>query len=303
MKFSSSFVSLSVLAPLAAGLAVPLKREGNVTDVDVLNFALTLEHLENTFYHEALAKFSEADFTNAGHPDWIRGRFTEIAQHEQVHVDGITAAVKGMNGTPVQPCTYKFAYKGIPGFVALGNAFETVGSSAYSGAASFVSQKPVLTVAATILAVEARHSSWISGSVLDANPWSGAFEVALTPNQVFTIASSFIESCPSSNAPLPAKANPPLALSDGAKPGDKTTLTFDASTASGSKAFLVFQTSNGPVTTDIADDKTATIPSDLRGTVFAFVSSKQNATDDASVLAGPALLMFPYDAQGQLIKQ
>ncbi|KAK1232353.1 hypothetical protein PQX77_004517 [Marasmius sp. AFHP31] len=299
MKFTSSFASLSVLVTLVAGLAVPLKREGNVTDVDVLNFALTLEHLENTFYHEALAKFSEAEFENAGYSDWVRGRFTEIAQHEQVHVDGITAAVKGMNGAPVQPCKYKFPYEDVGDFVALGNAFETVGSSAYSGAASFVNQKPVLTVAATILAVEARHSSWISASVMDANPWSGAFEVALTPNQVFTIASAFIESCPSTNAPLPAKANPALALS-AAKPGEKTTLTFDAS---GSKPFLVFQTSNGPVSAEIADDKTATIPSELRGTVFAFVSSKQDATDDASVLAGPALLMFPYDAQGQLIGQ
>ncbi|KAJ8078005.1 hypothetical protein AAF712_005614 [Marasmius tenuissimus] len=293
MKFTSTFASLSVLVTLVAGFAVPLKREGSVTDVDVLNFALTLEHLENTFYHDALAKFSEDHFEQAGYPDWVRGRFTEIAQHEQVHVDGITAAVKGMNGAPVEPCKYKFPYEDVDGFIDLGNAFETVGSSAYSGAASFVNQKPVLTVAATILAVEARHSSWIGSSVKNANPWSGSFEIALTPNQVFTIAATFIESCPSSNAPLPAKANPSLALSD-PQPGEQTTLTFDASGASGSEMFLVLQTSDGPVSAAIANDKTATIPSNVRGTVFAFVSSKKDATDDASVLAGPALLMFPY---------
>ena len=129
------------------------------------------------------------------------------------------------------------------------------------------------------------------------------FQVALTPNQVFTIAAGFIESCPSSNAPLPAKANPSLALGDGAQPGQWTTLTFDASAKDGSKLYLVFQTSDGPISAEIGDDKSATLPEGLRGTVFAFVSSKQNATDDASVIAGPALLMFPYNAQGELIDQ
>ncbi|KAL0572628.1 hypothetical protein V5O48_009331 [Marasmius crinis-equi] len=302
MKFSVSFFTLSVIVPLVVGFAVPLKRSANVTDADVLNFALTLEHLENTFYHQGLANFSEEDFAAAGFSDQIRGRFSEIAQHEQVHVDGITAALTAMKASPVQPCTYNFPYTDLASFVALGNVFETVGSSAYSGAASFVSNKGVLTVAATILAIEARHSSWLSASALNANPWSGAFEVALTPNQVFTLASSFITSCPSTNAPLPATANPPLTFSACAKPGQQATLEFTPK-GDGSKAYLVFQTSDGPISVDIADDQTATLPSTLMGTVFAFVSSAENKTDDASVIAGPALLMFPFNAQGELIEQ
>ena len=35
--------------------------------VDVLNYALTLEHLEYAFYRDGLEEFSAEDFTSAGY--------------------------------------------------------------------------------------------------------------------------------------------------------------------------------------------------------------------------------------------
>lgn len=76
-------------------------------DVEILNFALTLEHLENAFYHQGLAKYSEKDFENAGHPAWTRGRFEQIAAHEKTHVDFLTAALVAAGAKTVEACEYQ----------------------------------------------------------------------------------------------------------------------------------------------------------------------------------------------------
>lgn len=53
-------------------------------DVDILNYALTLEFLERKFYQEGLANFTQADFVAAGFPDPFYANLKEIAYDEQV---------------------------------------------------------------------------------------------------------------------------------------------------------------------------------------------------------------------------
>ncbi len=69
----------------------------------MLNIALTLEHFENAFYHQALDKFDEQAFLDAGLPSWVRGRFQQIADHEATHVQLLSAA---LGDQATQPCTY-----------------------------------------------------------------------------------------------------------------------------------------------------------------------------------------------------
>jgi rubrerythrin len=76
---------------------------------EVLNFALTLEHLENDFYRKALAKYSQDDFAKAGYAPWVRGRFLQIAQHEEAHVEFLTTALKAAGIKATQACQYQLS--------------------------------------------------------------------------------------------------------------------------------------------------------------------------------------------------
>ncbi|KAK7469126.1 hypothetical protein VKT23_003617 [Stygiomarasmius scandens] len=304
MKYSPLFAFILPLLSQVAAEAHVERDDGQPEDTDpaVLNFALTLEHLECTFYHQGLDNFTQEDFESAGFEPWVRGRFQQISEHEKSHVDFLTTALKAAGATPVEPCTYNFPYTDPKSFVELSAAFETVGSSAYTGAAALINNKDYLTAAGTILVVEARHSSWVDSSVERQNAWSGPYEVPLSPNDVFTIASNFITSCPESNPPLPAKANPSLTVSADARPGGQASLTFDYSGSM--PAYLSFLTSNGPASSPITvdgDEKTAIIPDSVKGTVFAFVTSTNETVSANNTLAGPALLMYPFNANGDLI--
>ena len=71
-----------------------------------MNVALALEHLEDAFYREGLAKFSPNDFTGIGLPPFARGRFEQIGDHERIHVVFLTDALTAAGAPTVQPCTY-----------------------------------------------------------------------------------------------------------------------------------------------------------------------------------------------------
>ena len=69
------FDSNAAILARAALFATPLNAQtASVTDIDVLNYALTLERLEASFYTEGLKRFTSSDFaggtldTNLGNP-------------------------------------------------------------------------------------------------------------------------------------------------------------------------------------------------------------------------------------------
>lgn len=62
MKYSLAIAAIAGAATVIAG-PVLAERQSAITDVDILNYALTLEHLEDTFYRQGLANYTQGEPT------------------------------------------------------------------------------------------------------------------------------------------------------------------------------------------------------------------------------------------------
>lgn len=193
-------VTLGAAAALTLGLggALPMSRLNALaqdvvlaTDIDVLNYALTLEHLEYAFYRDGIGNFT---FGMDPFGQSIDTNLAAIRDHEGAHVDALTQAIASMGGSPVTEATYDFGYGTDPmTFLATAAALENTGVSAYDGAAQYIQTADLLPVAGGIVAVEARHASYLN-LVTGAEPFPNAFEQAKTPDEILQIASPFIVS-------------------------------------------------------------------------------------------------------------
>lgn len=162
------------------------------TPLDVLTYALTLEHLEHAFYRDGLARFSMADFQAAGFSDDVYGSLGLIRDHERDHVNVITGVIESLGGEPVAEASYDFGYEDVRGFLGVAAALENTGVSAYQGAAaSLIEEDDLLTAALTIHGVEARHAAYLNG-LTGESPFPEATNPTLTPDEVLAIAGPFI---------------------------------------------------------------------------------------------------------------
>lgn len=56
---------------------------------------MTLEHLEDKFYREGLANFTEAQFADAGYDAAFYANLKEVSSDESTHVKFLTTALMG----------------------------------------------------------------------------------------------------------------------------------------------------------------------------------------------------------------
>ena len=285
-------IAISVTALAAFAFAAPTKRDTTYTDADILNYALTLEHLEDAFYRGGLEKFCEEDFVNAGYT-YSFPKIETVASDEATHVKFLTDALTAAGATPVAECTYDFPYTDVASFLALASVLEGVGVSAYLGAAASIMNKGYLTAAGSILTVEARHSSYIRNAIWQ-NPFPQPFDDPLSLNSVYTLAASFIKSCPSTNPPLPLKAFPALTaksesglVSTGYHLNLTTTATIPA------KVYAYFITVTGPVDADLKKyngQLEVVVPPGIAGQSYLVLTSAKGTVTDDTIIAGPAIV-------------
>ncbi|KXT11142.1 hypothetical protein AC579_4951 [Pseudocercospora musae] len=295
--------TLAVLGLIGTTSATPLRKRQSLkdfNDFDVLNYALTLEHLEDKFYREGLANFTEAQFASAGYDSTFYSNLVKVSADETAHVTLLSGAITAAGGTPVRECTYAFGVTSPAEFVGLASVLEGVGASAYTGAASQIADKAYLTVAASILSIEARHSSYIRSSLAQV-PFPQSLENPLTPNEVFTLASPFIVSCPSTNPALPIKTYPAVAVTTtgtirtGQNISISTSPIVLAPADDKAHLYAAFITAGGPVWANMTSMGNGyafgvTIPEGVYGQSYLILNNCNDTVTDTTIIAGPALL-------------
>jgi rubrerythrin len=152
-------------------------------DVDILNFALTLEYLESSFYKGAK--------TRAKARGELKSLIELVGRDEEEHVGALTETIKKLGGKPVAEPKFDFPYSGTAGFLKLAQTFEDTGVSAYNGAAPQIKSSEVLEAAGSIVQVEARHAAAIRLQNGD-EPSPLAFDPALSEAKVLKAVEPFI---------------------------------------------------------------------------------------------------------------
>ena len=190
LKTAGMGTALAALASVTSGEAQAQAQSGDY-DVAILNFALNLEYLEAEFYQRAVygVGLDKSLTGGLGAQGGVRGGSkvafknsviqniaAEIANDEKNHVIFLKNALG--NKAVAEPIisldtsfTALAAAAGLPSgfnpyaddfsFLLAAYVFEDVGTTAYNGAAPFITNKTYLAAAASILAVEAYHAATI----------------------------------------------------------------------------------------------------------------------------------------------
>jgi len=155
------------------------------SDVDILNFALTLEYLETDFY--------QSKGKQLGLSGEAKSYARSFGAEEAEHVTALTKAIRAAGGTPVKKPTFAFPVSDQKSFLKLAYTLENVGVGAYNGAGPSLKSKELLIAAGEIVQVEARHAATVAVITHRAITPHGAFDKALTKHQVLAKAGPLIK--------------------------------------------------------------------------------------------------------------
>jgi hypothetical protein len=154
-------------------------------DVEILNFALTLEYLESDFYN---VKGKEIHLTGAA-----KSYAKMFGEQEADHVKALTTTIKALGGKPVAKPTFVIPANSQSSFMALASTLENTGVSAYNGAAPSIKSKEVLAAAGSIVQIEARHAAAINLLLSKSPTPTEGFDVPLTKAKVLEAVKPLIK--------------------------------------------------------------------------------------------------------------
>ncbi len=154
------------------------------SDIDILNYALTLEYLETDFYNKVV----DAGLFKGKNGDLLKS----FGESEQAHVDAIKATVEKLGGTPVTAPETKFDLTDAMAVAELAATVENLGAAAYLAQAPKIKNKEVLAAALSIHSVEARHAAVLNTLVGKGITPDGAFAKPAEMDKVLAAVKPFI---------------------------------------------------------------------------------------------------------------
>ncbi len=160
-------------------------------DLDILNFALTLEYLEADFY----AKGNQAGIFS---DQKMKDVFTLIGSDEQAHVQALSDTITKLGAKPVDKPTVKYpdgTFTDLKAFLTTSKTFEETGVGAYLGQAGAITDPDILQAAAGIFGVECRHAALVgklAGLQPEGGIYMGATETAKPKDAVLAAVKPFL---------------------------------------------------------------------------------------------------------------
>lgn len=158
---SNAMTSTATMPIPGATVENPFGALANLSnDIEILNFALILEHLEADFYARVIAAHAARPYLR----DRIPFVANKLASDEAIHVTAVTEQIRRGGGTPIERPSFQFpdnVFISQTGFLTLSTALEETGVGAYSGAAPRIKGREYLQFAASIYGIEARHTGLI----------------------------------------------------------------------------------------------------------------------------------------------
>ena len=165
------------------------QQRGGGVDLEIVNYALTLEYLEAAFYAEVIESGVVTDKA-------VGEAARRIGENEQEHVAALIATARKLGKPAPKPRTdFRSVIDGGEQMVLETAAtVENLGAAAYLGQAARIRSKEILAAALSIHSVEARHAAALNRLVGRSIVPDGAFAKPASMDAVLKQVKPFLAS-------------------------------------------------------------------------------------------------------------